>query len=446
MVAADERRARDAGDRHGTHPRRAGRCDVDEVVRRAAQRLRQLRDAGHPDPQAGVEGDVDLCDGRQAPIDPRVGSDHVHLEAGHLVLPDPLDRVGHPVHRAGGVDHEGHPAGVRIARRELRPLPAEERDRGHVRHHRDAGLEQAPRGLQVPVARRRGLRHPLHRRAQLALVAAAGAPVELRVAEVVALHQLDQRLGALRPEPGRRSPATRSSSRARPRDRGCPTGSRRRWLPSLTTRSARRRTASGSRRAHGAGPRVGLAQQRPGGERQRRVGPLGGASLRATGPRPRRAGRWPETLPASTLGASASTSARCRRRRDRRTRRRPCRRGSRCRPPPACSAPAREIRCGPPTPETARRGASDGAGRAARRRQRTDARARRRSRARADRPRTPRRRRRVPAGTRGRPGRSRSRGRAPPAAPRRTRRSAPRRRTRRHGPRSRGSRRSCRGP
>ena len=69
MVAADDRHAEQPRDQRRRDPRRAGRDEVDEVVAAVGQRLDDGGDARHADLQAGVEGDVDLGDGGQAPVD-----------------------------------------------------------------------------------------------------------------------------------------------------------------------------------------------------------------------------------------------------------------------------------------------------------------------------------------------------------------------------------------
>ena len=213
MVRAGERQAEHAPAEGGGDARRAGRADVQQLVAALGERVDDRGDAGDADPQAGVERDLDLGHRRQPAVDMGVGSDHVDLEAGHAALPDLVERVSHAVHRADAVGDERDPDRLGSARREPALLAAEERGRRGVRDRGDAGLEDrepgahelALRAAAVLVAvdervdrrglgRERGRRadHPADRRLELALVAAAGAPVEVGVREAVGLQVGDQ--------------------------------------------------------------------------------------------------------------------------------------------------------------------------------------------------------------------------------------------------------------
>ena len=196
MVAAHQRQPERAGDEHARDPGGAGRADVDRVEAAVGEQLHGGGEAGDADREAGVVGHVDLGDGGQAQVDLGVGADDLDLEAGDAALADLLDRARDAVHRADPVGEDRHARGLAVvadrAPVELGALVGEEGDGGGVGDRGDAALEQALGGGEhLGLAGGRAHRD-VDRRAQLALVQAAGAAEEARVAEVLGLHQLDQ--------------------------------------------------------------------------------------------------------------------------------------------------------------------------------------------------------------------------------------------------------------
>ena len=153
MVAGADRRPSDPSCECRAHPRRAGRDEVEQLIGPLGQGLDQLGDAGDADAGVGIGGDLDLGDRGQAAVDPRVGADHLDLEARHAMLADALDRMGDPVNRGGAVDDQAHPARLPLAGREPDPLSGEDRGRGHVRDRGNAGVEQrlSTRGEAPPI-------------------------------------------------------------------------------------------------------------------------------------------------------------------------------------------------------------------------------------------------------------------------------------------------------
>ena len=167
---------------------------MDQVIAPVGERLDQLRNARHADLEAGVEGDLDLGDGRQAAINPRVRADHLDLPAGHAVLANPVDRLGDAVHRPRGVDHQRHPAWLAVPGGQLRRLAAQEGGGRNVRNDGHAGVEHGFSGSRVAIPRDGRGRDAIDGLAQAPLVCPSGAPVELGVAETLRLHQLNQGL------------------------------------------------------------------------------------------------------------------------------------------------------------------------------------------------------------------------------------------------------------
>ena len=158
--------------------------------------------AGDAQLHAFVEGQLQLGGGREAAVDAGVGADHVDIEAGDAALADLLDRVRHPVHRADPVGDQGDPAAVLVAAAQLRLLGAEEGGRGRVGEGRDERLEDAVGG-GAEVAALEGGEPLVDGDAEAALVAAAGAAVEVGVGEAVGLQHLEQLAAAdLDPDPG----------------------------------------------------------------------------------------------------------------------------------------------------------------------------------------------------------------------------------------------------
>ncbi len=101
---------------------------------------------------------------------------------------------------ADPVGHDRHPRRLPLARVELGLLAAQEGGGGGVGDRGDAALEDAPRRarrvdasrLRCARGRRDGLYDRLHGGAQLALVCAAGAAVQVGVGEALVLHVRDQ--------------------------------------------------------------------------------------------------------------------------------------------------------------------------------------------------------------------------------------------------------------
>ncbi len=202
VVAGEQRHAGDPAEQRRRDPGRAGGGDVDEVVVAFGERLDQLGDRRDAQLHAFVEGQLELGRGGEAAVDAGVGADHVDVEAGHAALADLLDRVRHPVHRADPVGDQGDAATVLVAAAQLRLLGAEEGGRGRVGEGRDERLEDAVRG-GAEVAALEGGEAVVDGDAEAALVAAAGAAVEVGVGEAVGLQHLEQLAAAdLDPDPG----------------------------------------------------------------------------------------------------------------------------------------------------------------------------------------------------------------------------------------------------
>jgi hypothetical protein len=140
-------------------PAGPGGAEVHELVAPLGERLDRRGQAGHAYAQACVEGDLDLGHRGQAPVDVRVCSDHLHLEAGHPPLADLVERVGDAVHTAEAVGHERDAPRPAIAPDELALLAPEERDRGRVWNGGHAGGEDARGERDEAVGKRRGRAH-----------------------------------------------------------------------------------------------------------------------------------------------------------------------------------------------------------------------------------------------------------------------------------------------
>ena len=195
VIAAEQRHAEAAADERADDADRTGRADVDQVEAPVGERLHGGRQARHADLQARVVGHLELGDGREAAVDVWVGADDLDLEAAHAARADLLDGARDAVRRADAVgeDRDARRLAVLAPRVELGPLVGEEGRRRGVRDRRGAALEQVDRGARrsSPLAAGGGER-VLDRDAQLALVRAARAPVEVCVAEAVILHVRDQ--------------------------------------------------------------------------------------------------------------------------------------------------------------------------------------------------------------------------------------------------------------
>ena len=280
VVAADDRQAHDPRDKAGGDAAGARRCEVDGVVAALGEDVDDAGEIGEADPQALVEGDVDLGGGGQPAIDTGVGPDHLDLESGHPPLPHLRERVGDAVHRGDPVGDDRDPRRLAVAIRELRLLGSEEGGGGDVGDDRQAGREELRRRGSVLAAADR-LDAGGHRLAEHPLVDAAGPARELAVAEVVRLHVRDQLLptrevhrgqpgaeqglGVLRPEVEAVGAAAGASLAHHPLgDPQNGTGVRRAARPVLRRLAARRRHAD---------------CEGPHSERDRRVRPLGGAAL-----------------------------------------------------------------------------------------------------------------------------------------------------------------------
>jgi hypothetical protein len=181
VIAAHQRHPQSAADQRAHDPRRARRADVDQVERPVGDRLYRRRQARDPDPQPGVVRHVELGHGRQAPVDVRVGAHHLDFESRHPAAAYLLERPGDSVGAADSVGQNRHPRGLAVlqSRVELGLLVCQEGCRRGVGDRRYAAVEQAlRRSHQVRTAA--GRRHRvLDREAELALVHAAGPPVEV---------------------------------------------------------------------------------------------------------------------------------------------------------------------------------------------------------------------------------------------------------------------------
>ena len=218
---------------------------MQQVVAAAGERLDDAREPRHADGDVARERQRDLADRRQPAVDVAVGPDHLDLEARNAAFPQLLERARHPVGGADAVGHQRDPGRLAVGALEPALLAAEEGGRGRVRHRGDAGLEDL-RGGRAPVAAGAlggDLDHASDRRLELAVVVVARAPEQLRVAEAVGLHEVEQlALGQVevdRGEPG---------AQQRPRVVGAEVGGRRaaRASPSAIRRSSIRSTTAGS--------------------------------------------------------------------------------------------------------------------------------------------------------------------------------------------------------
>ena len=188
---------------------------MDRVIAPAAlagERLHDARQARHADPQPGVEGHVDLGHRRQAPVDLGVGAEDLDLEARHAALADLLDRARDPVRRADAVGEDRHARALAVSRRaraRRRAVPAARVESNGIAASFVCSLarnalagaygiaathasNRPPAAASAPLAGGRGRHRRSDRLAQLALVRAAGSPVEVAVAEVLVLHVGDQ--------------------------------------------------------------------------------------------------------------------------------------------------------------------------------------------------------------------------------------------------------------
>ncbi len=185
------------------------------------------------------------------------------------------------------------PVGDRVRdRRQLRLLAGQKRGRRGVGNRRDAGLEQSLGSRQGVGLPGRGAERHLDRAAQLALVHPAGAPVQVGVAEIVLLHVGDQLL------PARLSSVIDGARRAievvEP-DRAKPCAQQAAGVVGIEVVAHRAATRvalaqqAADHRHHASGVRPfalpvrRVLAERARGQRDRRVRPLGGAALRATG-------------------------------------------------------------------------------------------------------------------------------------------------------------------
>ncbi len=251
---------------------------MNRVIGAVSERLGQLGNAGDPDAEPAVVRHVHLGDGRQPAVDTRVRADHVDVVAGDSVLAETLDCVAHPVHRADRVDDQRDPLGLAVAGGELALFRAQDRHRRHVGNGRDHRIEQRQGRVLESLA---GLGDALHLAdgvAQLSLVRAARLAIEVRVAEAVLLHQLDQLARivgkAHRVEPG---------AKERRHLAGVQAGRR---LPAANRPVADDPLSDlehGRRAAAPLGEVLRIPKERARGERKRGVGPLGCAALRSVG-------------------------------------------------------------------------------------------------------------------------------------------------------------------
>jgi hypothetical protein len=293
VVAADQRQSQRSPDERAGDARRTGRAHVDHVEAPVGDRVHGRRQAGNADPQTGVEGHLDLRDGRQPPVYLGVGSEHLDVESRHAALADLFDRAGHTMGRADAIGQDRHartlalvaaagptPAGERAGvgdRGKLRLLIGEEGSRRRVGDGGYAGLEQTLGGHGQLGLPRGGADRHVDGLAELVLVGATGAPVEVGVAEVLLLHVRDQLARVTVLEPDRAQPLAQQAARVLGGEvaSGGP-------LPrvALEQHAARHR-----HHAPRIGARVALRvrarPERTGRERDRRMRPLGGASLGA---------------------------------------------------------------------------------------------------------------------------------------------------------------------
>ena len=165
-----------------------------EVVAPLGQRLDDRRHARHADLETAVEGDIDLGDRAQAPVDVGVGADHLDLEPGHPAIADLLDRVGDAVHPAESVGDQRDPRSIAVAAGQLELFAAQEGSRGRVGNRGQAGVEQpeCPAReieLRATVGHRDELSDDLP---QLAFVDPPGAAEQIRMAQLSLLEQLEE--------------------------------------------------------------------------------------------------------------------------------------------------------------------------------------------------------------------------------------------------------------
>ena len=249
MVAGEQRRAGDPAEQRGGDAGRAGGGDVDQVVAAFGEGLGQVGQARHAEASSprrrGPRSEVAAGRRRSTP-----GS----------VPTTSTSKPGTPRSRICSIVWvtpciASIPSAIRATRGrsperpgELRLLGAEEDGRRRVGNRRQQRLEEAadrcrhvaPRNRPVPVG---------DRRAQAAIVDAAGAAVEVGVGEVLGLQVVEQ-LAPAQLDPDRaaaRSRAARGRRRARCRRRPRPRGRRPRRPPA----------------GRSSAPRPGRARPRP---------------------------------------------------------------------------------------------------------------------------------------------------------------------------------------
>lgn len=165
---------------------------MNELVAALRERLDGCRQQRHAHPEALVEGDVDLGDRRQPAIRVRIGADHLDIEAGHAAVADLVEGVGHAVHAAQAVRHQGDAPGLRLAGDELGLLATEEGGGRRVGNGRYAGVENGSCRRSVALPTPSGAEHAVHRLAQPPLVGPAGAAAQVGAREALLLHPGDQ--------------------------------------------------------------------------------------------------------------------------------------------------------------------------------------------------------------------------------------------------------------
>ena len=271
MVAADHRQVEHPRQQPRAQPGRARGTQVDQVIAALGDRVDDRRHARHPDLQSAVEGDVDLGDRAQPPVDAGVGADHLDVEPAHASLADLLERVRDPVHPADTISDQRDPRAVAIAAGELGLFAPQERGGGRVRDRGHAGVEQRTRaGADVDLPAVGHRHHPVDRAGELALVDPPRAAEEVGVAELAVLQQRDQPL-LVDPELHRLQP------RPQQRDRvvGPEVGARRPMADIALLEHA----FDDPQDRRGLRARGAVAAQRPDRQRHRGVGPLRGAAL-----------------------------------------------------------------------------------------------------------------------------------------------------------------------
>ena len=164
--------------------------------------------------------------------------------------------------------------------RELGLLTGQERGGRRVGDRGDAALEQALRGGQHLGLATRGAQCQLDGAAQLALVQAARAPVQVGVAEIVGLHVCDQSGYIQMVELDGGQPGTQQAAGVLGRDCAAAAGGALTRIALAQQPAHHRHHALGIRAGPGPGPVRMSGGQRARGEYDRGVGPLGGAALR----------------------------------------------------------------------------------------------------------------------------------------------------------------------